>query len=128
MSTRGVISSFAESSERRRTPSIISESFAETSPCATADSRTETSSSSERARRSRSSAGANARDVKRRTTLNGVRTARQNPSRTAYGGASGSANLSARRFGVISQKTRRTTVIAGTASQGRPGIHRAKSR
>ena len=91
MSTRGVISSFAWSSERRSTPSIISASADANSPFSAADSSTDTSSASESALRSRSSAGAKAFDASANTWLNGASTARQNSSSSAQTGASVSA-------------------------------------
>ena len=117
MSTRGVISSLAWSSESLRTPAIISASSAAKSPLSAATSRTDTSSASERARRSRSTAAENARAEKRNAKLTGFNAARQKRRNFAHVGARRSAFFIARRFGVISPKRRSPTVIAGTAAK-----------
>ena len=117
MSTRGVISSFACSSESRSTPSIISASATANSPFSAADSTTETSSASESARRSRASAGANTRDASEKALLNGSSAARQKRSASAQAGASASAWRSARHLGVISPKSSSSTVVTGTAAK-----------
>ena len=127
MSTRGVISSFAWSSESLRTPSIISTSSERESSLSAADSRTDISSSSDRARLSRSSAGAKACDVKLSARLNGRSAMRQNESRRAVAGASSSQYLSAILFGVISPKRSRRTVIEGTASHPPQGMYARKA-
>ena len=116
MSTRGIISSLAQSSESLSTPSIISTSAGANSPRSVANSSTDTSSPSERARRSRLSDLANALETARSTTLKGASTAPQNSIRRAHTGASRSARRRAICFGVISPKSRSSSVIAGTAT------------
>ena len=127
MSTRGVISSFAQSSESRRTPSIISASSGAKSPRSALASRTDSSSASESARRSRSRLRRKAREADFKKKLRGASTLRQKRSSRALAGASDSARRSAICFGVISPKTRSPTVITGTASTPPAGIHSAKS-
>src|SRR5574344_2188906 len=85
MSTRGVISSLAQSSDSRSTPSIMSTSDLRVSSCSTADFITDISSSSESARRSRSNAGAKAREAKQMVERLENQSPELQKSRTARG-------------------------------------------